>query len=193
MSDFKSDLSDSARDFLRVVWPASRHMLGGGEIVPVESMADAQMATLLDQYSGIDAWHLSNNSQIRGIASRVQWADKPWNTFTVRYKRNSGAKTEYEKRKHDISQDAGWLYPHVTVQAYISGNKGGDGELLSVAMIKTKSLISACDEILEGVVNQKDGGIRRTSNASFIWASWDWLERNRYEIKTINFDSRKAA
>jgi len=185
MSDFKSDLEASSNDFLRVVWPAIKSSVGGGEIVPVESVADKGMATMLDQRSGIDAWHLSKDKQVRGVASRVQWTHKPWNTFTVRYTRDSGAKTEFEKRKHDIASGAGWLYPHLTVQAFIEGSKASSGDLMSVAVIKTKSLIDACEQILEGSVDKKDGGVRRTSNAAFIWASWGWLKRSGYEIKII--------
>lgn len=186
MPDFKVDLEASANDFLRVVWPAIGAKVGGGEIVPVESVADKGMATMLDQRSGIDAWHLSKDKQVRGIASRVQWGNTPWNSFTVRYARDSGAKTEYEKRKHDINAGAGWLYPHLTIQAYVSGSKGNGGDLLSVAVIKTKSLIDACDKILDGDVSTQDGGVRRTSNAAFIYANWDWLERSGYEIKVVN-------
>lgn len=178
---------------MRVVWPAIKGRLGGGEIVPVESVADKGMATMLDQRSGIDAWHLSADKQVRGIASRVQWSNTPWNTFTVRYARDSGAKTEYEKRKHDIHANAGWLYPHLTVQAFIAGGKTETGSLLSVGIIKTKSLIDACEKIIDGKVSAKDGGIRRTSNAAFIWSSWAWLEKSGYEIKTISFQQMVEA
>ena len=186
MPDFKVDLEASASDFIRVVWPAIECKVGGGEIVPVESVADKGMATMLDQRSGIDAWHLSKDKQVRGIASRVQWGNTPWNSFTVRLARDSGAKNEYVKRKHDMIAGAGWLYPHLTIQAYVSGSKGMGGDLLSVAIIKTKSLIDACDKILSGGVSAKDGGVRRTSNATFIYANWSWLERSGYEIKIVS-------
>lgn len=186
LTGFDSDLNASSEAFSRVVWPAIRSKLGGGEIVPVESVADKGMATILDQRSGIDAWHLSLNKQIRGIASRVQWSDKSWGTFTVRYSRDSGAATEYSKRKNDITSDAGWLYPHITVQAYIAGAKDGQGELLSAGIIKTRSLIAACECILKGGVPPRDGGIRRTDNAAFIWASWQWLKKSGYDIKIVD-------
>lgn len=191
MSDFKQDLSSSSEAFMRFVWPAIKSRLGGGEIVPVESVADKGMATMLDQRSGIDAWHLSQDKQVRGIASRVQWGT-PWNTFTVRYSRDSGAKTEYEKRKSDINSGAGWLYPHLTVQAFLSGDKANGGCLLSVGIIKTKSLIDACDEILDGGIPASEGGLRRTGNASFIWAKWSWLEQKGYDIKTLGFNQKVA-
>ena len=184
MPDFATDLEASSAAFLRVVWPAIQGKFGGGAVVPVESVADKGMATLLDQYSGIDAWHLSDGKQIRGISSRVQWGT-PWNTFTVRLSRDSGAKTEYEKRKHDIYSGSGWLYPHLTVQAFVGGDKTQEGPLLSAAIIKTKSLIDACDQVISGGVDPKLAGIRRTGNAQFIWCGWDWLEKSGFEIKQI--------
>lgn len=193
MSDFQRDLEASSSDFLRVVWPAIGPLVGGGEIVPVESVADKGMATMLDQRSGIDAWHLSRDKQVRGIASRVQWGSTAWNTFTVRYARHSGASTEYEKRKNDIYADAGWLYPHLTVQAYIGGSKAASGDLLSVAVIKTKSLIDACDQVIRGEVDKrKEGGFRDAGNATFIWLGWAWLQRSGYEIKILERERATA-
>lgn len=181
MSSFQTDLTNSAADFLGIVWPAIQKDLGGGELIPVESIADKGMATLLDQRSGIDAWHLSQNHQIRGIASRIQWAEEPWNTFTVRYSRDSGAETEYGKRKRDIAADKGWLYPHLTIQAYIN-----EGKLLSAAVVQTTALITACDLIVSGQMPPKNGGIRRTGNATFLWCRWAWFQKNGLAIKIIN-------
>lgn len=193
MSDFALDLSASSAAFLNTVWPVIKPRLGGGELVPVESSEDKNMVRMLDMYCGIDGWHVSNNRQMRGIASRVQWSDKSWDSFTVRYARDSGAKTEYEKRKEDIEAKAGWLFPYVTVQAYLSGTKQNSGELLSVAIIKTDALISACDEVVSGKATRDQGGIRRTGNASFIWCNWDWLANTGHPIKIIRTGLLEAA
>ena len=185
MSDFKSDLKDSASDFLRVVWPIVQRMVGGGKIIPIESVTDDAMTKMLDAYSGIDAWHLSNDRQVRGVASRVQWVTD-WNTFTVRYSRDSGTKTEYEKRKADIDSNAGWLYPHLTVQAFISGNKGSGGDLMSVAVMETKTLINICENVIKQSMlgnNNVNHGIRRTGNAKFIYVNWDWIKSSGNKIK----------
>jgi len=184
MSDFKSDLKDSSAAFLRVVWPAIKDMglIGGGKIIPTESITNDAMTDMLDKYSGIDAWHLSNDRQMRGVASRVQWG-KDWRTFTVRYSRDSGAKTEYEKRKTDIESNAGWMYPHLTVHAFISGNKSGEGDLMSVAVIKTKDLIEACTNVVNNNHYLPSGGFRRTGNAEFIWIDWNWLQMLGVEVE----------
>lgn len=180
--EFHADLTSSADTFLRVVWPAIAEEIGGGKIIPIESIADRGMATILDQRSGIDAWHLGNGSRIRGIASRVQWGNKPWNTFTVRYARDSRATTEYEKRKRDIESSCGWLYPHLTIQAYVAGSRDDSGELISAAVVKTEALIDACTRILRGEASRIDGGIRRTSNAEFIWVGWSLFSSNQIKI-----------
>lgn len=182
MSDFHQDLSDSAAAFLRVVWPAISNMVGGGRIYPIETVTNDLMTEMLDKYSGIDAWHLSDGRQLRGIASRVQWGNA-WNTFTVRYSRDTGSKTEYEKRKTDIDSGSGWLYPHLTVQAFVDGDKKSNGDLLSVAVIKTASLIDACSKIVAKQVPDRCGGIRRTGNAVFIWVSWSYLQASGYAVK----------
>jgi hypothetical protein len=48
----------------------------------------------------------------------VQWGNAR-NTFTIRYKRASGAKTEYQKRSEAILNNKGYLYPYLTIQAYL--------------------------------------------------------------------------
>ena len=64
---------------------------------------------------------------------------KAWDTFTVRFKRKSGAKTEYQKRAEAILNNRGYLYPYLTIQAYL--NKRGDAtSLLSCGVVKTKDL-----------------------------------------------------
>ena len=120
---FENDLTDSSKAFLQLVWPVMKSRLGGGDVIPVESVTDRSMAQMLDQYSGIDAWHVTGNKQMRGISSRVQFGPKNWDSFTVRYARDSGAATEYEKRKRDIESAGGYLYPQITVQAYVSDRK----------------------------------------------------------------------
>ncbi len=187
MSDFQVDLGDSSFDFLRVVWPAIKPMLGGGKLIPMEGKVDSNLAQLFDLNSGIDCWHFSANGQMRGIASRIQWTDRNWKTFTVRYSRKSGTRTEYDKRIEAIRDfDArGWLYPFLTVQAYICPPRRY-GDLIDVAIVKTSDLIDVCTGILESADGFAQAGqINETSNAKFICVNWDWLKANGYQIKTM--------
>ena len=110
---------------------------GGGDIRRVEGTTSTEMEQNLDMLAGVDAWQVcSARGVMRGIASRVQ--DLDYDTFTIRYKRDSGAETEYAKRQraiHDI--DGGWLLPHLTVQAYYHH---GYEKFRCCAAVRTKEL-----------------------------------------------------
>lgn len=133
-------LSKSASDFVNIVWPAVKGLplIGGGQLQPVEVSSDAEFAKTLDMLAGIDAWQvLTSPVAMRGLASRVQWGQAR-NTFTVRIALPSGAETEYHKRIRALdNQEQGYLYPHLTVQAYI--DQVG-GTLLSAAVVRTADL-----------------------------------------------------
>ncbi len=138
-------LTESKRDFLTTVVPRILPILGGGEIVPVEEVSAAGFVKDLDVLAGIDAWHLIRGECVmRGIASRVQWVDsdpyrREYRTFTVRTRTALGNATEFDKRMTAITEaERGWLYPHLTCQAYLQ-SKGGP--LLSVAVAKTSDVI----------------------------------------------------
>ncbi len=135
-------LARSQRDFLELVWPQISRGCGGGDIIPVESVSDSGFAATLDLSAGIDAWQTLTDATagtvLRGIASRVQWGDHAWDTFTVRRTVASGRPTEYDKRLAALTEDRGYLYPHLTVQAYIDNDV-----LLSVGVARTRQVIEA--------------------------------------------------
>jgi hypothetical protein len=96
---------------------------------------------------------------MRGIALRIQTIKspyKPYNTFTVRNKRQSGAKTEYEKRKYAI--ESGYLYPYLTVQAYVNEQ----GKLISFAVSKTVDIM---DMIGRGLFKSNHTGAAQIGQA----------------------------
>lgn len=166
-----NDLRESAKIFKTMVWPSISHWFNGGELIPVEAVTNKEMREKLDTLAGIDAWHIKKDSGMRGIASRVQWIDKPYNTFTIRKERESGAETEYEKRKRAINGDKGWLYPEITIQAYVKKDKS---KLLSVGAIKTKKLISSIDKVSTEVRTAYD---RETGDwAKFYVVPWSELK-----------------
>jgi len=150
MSDkFKHDLSQSALIFKHVIYPIIKDWIGGGELIPVENVTEKQFTKLLDTNAGIDGWYVENNKGIRGLASRIQYRNA-YNTFTIRYERHSGVKTEYEKLDHAINED--WLYPHYFIQAYVNLPKKfnykehdfskNEIQILNIALTKTEDLIS---------------------------------------------------
>ena len=158
--DVQNTISKSAEYFVAHVWPALRDHVGGGEILPVETVVGSKMCRVLDTQSGVDAWQFKEGSGLRAIASRVQFDDHavdrhgdPWNSFTVRAKTARGNRSELDKRLDAIEN--GWLYPHYTVQAYTVG-----GALLSCAIAKTKDVIYAAIMATEKA-NGSDGALFR--------------------------------
>jgi len=128
----------SAEDFAYIVWPRIGPRVGGGKVIFSELVAaDGSLLSSQDIEAGVDAWQLLGNSMgMRGIASRVQWCDKSYRTFTIRYRTRHGNQTEWQKRVMAISHDRdGILYPALTIQAYMTGKV-----LLEAGAIRTKEL-----------------------------------------------------
>lgn len=140
--DVRRDLSWSAAAFVDVVWPHIAEWCDGGQLEPVES-ADAAGSLLVafDTLAGIDAFQVIRARQlVRGIASRVQ-PDRNWQTFTIRYARATGGRTEWEKRCSTIAD--GGIAPHLTVQAYTDGDRRSGAPatcLRGVGVIRTRDL-----------------------------------------------------
>jgi len=136
----EANLSKSAIDMPRFVWPAISDWLGGGDYYPVESAAGTLLTQDLDMYAGIDGFQKRlEKCVMRGIASRIQWGDRDWHTFTLRKSRSSKRDTEIPKRLWQLAhRHEGYLYPHITVQAYMNEQRTS---LLSVAVAYTHELI----------------------------------------------------
>jgi hypothetical protein len=136
--DIRHDLNESASDFVHVVWPVVAPLCGGGTLYPIEAARHLGIIVALDNCSGIDAFQmLPSGNMLRGVASRIQYG-RLYPTFTLRYKRSNGAATEFEKRLYAIRHVAqGYIYPHLTIQAYMSKP---NGQLLAVAVTETSSL-----------------------------------------------------
>lgn len=184
MSSFSEDLSDSSFDFQRVVSPIIKPWVGGGELVLIEGSRDETLKTL-DTNSGIDVLHICNG-QVRGIANRIQWVDVSYRTFTVRCDRDSGTKTEYEKRREAIDSEKGYIYPSLTVQSYIAHPKR-QGNLINLAMCRTSDLINICTRFEQGGIQNKEH-VRegRTTNAGFIIIDWDFMKAEGLKISIFN-------
>ncbi len=46
----------SSKDFIEVVWPSLGPVLGGGNLIPVETVTANDFTATLDRTAGIDAW-----------------------------------------------------------------------------------------------------------------------------------------
>lgn len=175
------DLSDSAYDFKRVVWPAIEGLMQYGRLEPVEAATARDMAQALDVLAGIDAWQmLDAKGVMRGIASRIQWGPESWNTFTIRLDRNNGSKTEYAKRLTAWEEpDAGWLLPHITVQAYLTEPRRG-GRLIRAGIVRTRDLLkfSVEHKCPQPRRNGEDGVL-------FNWYRWSAIRQAGYRVREV--------
>lgn len=180
-TDVARDLSDSAYDFLRVVWPAVGPRLQAGRIEPVESVSSEGLKHDLDVLAGIDAWQmLDDKGLMRGIASRIQWGPESWHTFTVRKERPNGAKTELEKRITAFMEEAGWLIPAITIQAYVTKPRRG-GQLIQAGLAYSKDLYSYAVKhpCIKPRTNPEDG-------VKFDWFDWFDMRRAGHRVEIIN-------
>lgn len=180
-NNWKADLKHSVRDFRDQVVPVIEEW-SDGRNVSVEAVTDNEMAKELDQTAGVDSWNVKHNEIVRGVASRVQYVnrlgfDSPPDTFTIRKKVPSGAKTEFEKRQHAIKK--GGLYPHWTIQAYLDKPRG---ELLSVGRVRTRDLI---EYIEDGNEENNDYFVKNPpGEASFYVVFWWRLEDIGIGVRT---------
>lgn len=133
-------IQNSSADFVRLVWPRIGSPFG--KIIPVESVSHNTFAKELDARSGIDNWLVGTDGNMRGLASRVQWTDHGYGTFTIRVRTAYGNETEYHKRKREIATD-GAITPHYACHAYVSL----DGtRLVSAAIARMRDVIAAIDD-----------------------------------------------
>jgi len=174
VDNWEIDLNKSARAFHTHIRPIFIDLCGG-EIIHTEALDDCSFSRHLDIHSGIDAWHVHPDHGARGLALRVQSMEYPFHTFTIRKSRNSGTKTEYQKRKEAIEK--GWLYPHLTIQGYVS-SFDDEGELLCFAIGRTSQLLERIDalETLRSTQGEyavlEDCYTDSTYNADFYVIHW---------------------
>lgn len=140
-----------------------------GEFICLEN-CQSNEAKILDYNAGFDILHISSLG-VMAIASRIQEGN--YNTFTIRNKRISGAKTEFEKRKYAIKN--GYLYPNLTLQAYISKQN----KLNSFAYAKTIDLI---EMIEKGYCYEDKTGSDQIGQAIFYVIDWLQMQNLGYSI-----------
>lgn len=138
-TQIRDRINKSSHDFLKIAWPHVGE--GFGDPVPVESVTDNYFAKELDARAGIDMWVISVDGHMRGLASRVQWPNHSYDTFTVRIRNSSGTPTEYHKRKAEL-QAHGAIRPHYFCHAYVSRDRT---RLLAAALALTIDVIAAVD------------------------------------------------
>jgi hypothetical protein len=172
---FKDCLSDTARHFEELVKPLLQRYNKFKTVTSVEANSTEELAYMLDVNVGVDAF-FSNSTGMGGLASRIQpKCKKSWNTFTVRKSRESGVKTEYQKRKEAIESGGELFYPYYTMQAYLDEEES----LLSFAVAKTEDIIELIDI---GECTTKHTGINQNGQAEFYVVSWTTFDKNNKPI-----------
>lgn len=165
--------------FVKLAQPIMKRILKGGEIMAVEGQ-DNEICEMLDRTCGTDYFHVYENSGlVWGVASRIQEYDpeknkRPFNSFTVRKARDSGTKTEYEKRKTAIEH--GGVYPFLTMQAYINVKTN---EIETLAIVKTTDLMDFVDK---GLAYERHTGAEQYGQAAFFVAYWDSMKKAGYKV-----------
>lgn len=173
-------LNDSAQDFVSIVWPhiSTTPIVNGGRILPVEAFAEREFKEELDLLAGIDALQVQYSpTAMRGLASRVQWGVRH-DSFTIRTRLPSGQETEFHKRLRAIrNRDEGHLYPHLTIQAFLSERRG---TLLSAAAIRTLELIETASILVENRESLRPrpdlyGFVLNPDGTEFLFLKWKYL------------------
>jgi hypothetical protein len=156
--------------------PIIANLLNGGEIKAVEGSQE-EICLMLDRTCGIDYFQIyPKTGLIWGIGSRFQKTyGKPFNTFTVRRSRESGAETEFIKRLYAIKHNC--IYPQLTMQGYYSDKTG---EILSLAIAKTKDIMQY---ILDNKQNIKVQYTHedKIGQASFFIVNWQDFMKQGYK------------
>lgn len=111
-------ITRSAETFRDRFWPLIGPDLGGGELVPVETVTHSHFAKLLDTLGMTDAWQVKNGHGMRALATRVQWCNRSWATWTIRFQLPSGNRTEY----HKLMEPGDWQRPHYVIQSYVTAD-----------------------------------------------------------------------
>lgn len=138
------------------------------EIYSAET-SDNEVLRKVDVLSGVDLI-VERKGHLFGVASRVQFGIN-YQTFTIRKQRQSGTKTELEKRIEAIKLGA--IYPKWTLQMYC--DEGND--VLGLAVCLTSDLYD--------YVNNGGFTTTRHSDNKFICIEWRDLA-DKYKLKTFN-------
>ena len=141
------------------------------EIMQVEGDSHKVLQTL-DMTCGVDYYAKNSEGIVFAVASRFQ-KGRAWNTFTIRAVRESGAKTEYEKRTAAIKR--GSEYPHLTMHGFVDMN----GELESLAIARTVDILDCIKNgncYMQHTRSDKDG------QASFYVVPWQMMKNLGYHV-----------
>ena len=142
---------------------------------------DNEVLRMLDLSCGIDYFGIHRKSGLTwGVASRWQTihpGQPVWRTFTIRKERESGAATEYEKRKRAIEKNG--EFPYLTMQGYVNEQD----ELMSIGIARTADIIDCIDR---GHCYEQHTRSEQKGQASFYVVKWDVMKRQGHTVLIHN-------
>ena len=189
-------IEESRDAFTRFVVPELGRIIPGlREVIPVEG-DPSPLAKALDMSAGVD--HLlvcrrvgqgGDTIQIYGMSSRVSHVRYCYQNFTMSVTGVRRMASNYHRRKAVLQEGAAAVFPHYSVQAYVSQD---GGRLLGMALTTTAELLRAIEEATatldrdeqmrwyrsqsDEALHAPEGGVswRRNRRTGTIFASVPW-------------------
>ena len=148
----------------------TRHPGRNCTIGTIESLGES-FANLLDMTSGADLF-MKMDTNIYLIALRISVEFYP-DEFTIRYRKNNGIMTEYEKRISAMT--CGAIRPFWNIHVHIHDNR------LSMGIVRSDELFT----YLKNMERQGKLHLGRTSDATYCYVSWEELTKAGIKVVTI--------
>ena len=143
-------IEESRDAFTRFVVPELGRIIPGlREVIPVEG-DPSPLAKALDMSAGVD--HLlvcrrvgqgGDTIQLYGMSSRVSHVRYCYRNFTMSVTGVRRMASNYHRRKAVLQEGSAAVFPHYSVQAYVSQD---GGRLLGMALTTTSELLRAIEE-----------------------------------------------
>jgi PDZ domain-containing secreted protein len=100
---FKTDFKNATKAYLKNKELIQSYF--NGHLYSLE-LSDSELDNVFDRAASTDIIYETNKRLLYGIAMRVNFNTKHFNTITIRYARANGSKTEYEKSINAIKTNA---------------------------------------------------------------------------------------
>lgn len=170
---WRHDLNFSSNCVQKAIAQGVLRKIISGEIKSAETQ-NSELCKFVDCVFGMDYFRIKEG-KVEGIASRFQRVSeghKPFNTFTLRSERKTGARTEIEKRLSDL--DNGAFRIKYVIHGYALGeNTSNPFETVSIACVQAEDLI----RVLE---YRKDLVQYTKSDNEFAFIDWGELKSVPY-------------
>ena len=185
-------LSKATQQFIKLAWPILREHTVFTDLFVIEHSKSSQYQEL-DMSCGIDLIVTTESGLTYGLASRNQFSYR-YDTFTIRYERIGGSKTEYAKRCEWIESGCEGIGPQFAIQSYFNAD---GSQFRQMALVRTVDMFHyiqryekqavecfGCREIDRPPFYLDRG---EKSNLFFV-VPWDELRERDVEVWSWKFD-----